>query len=78
MLKVVPDDNAPEIIAQSLVDIAAGFRNLEKSRLSRRALVTLIHDVSKVSRKDIELVLNNLAQLDTLHLKPRLKAAANG
>lgn len=75
-LKVLPDENAPEIVAQALVDIAEGFRKFETSRLGRRALVTLIHDHSSVSRRDIELVLNNLAQLDTIHLKPAKKTEA--
>jgi len=63
---------AAEIIAQSIVDIVAAMKGINASRLTRRALVTLIHDVSKVSRKDIDLVLNNLSQLERLHLKPKI------
>lgn len=58
-----------EIIAQSIAKIAAAFRALEQTRLSRRALVLLLHDHSKVPRRDIELVLNNLEALDEIYLK---------
>jgi hypothetical protein len=74
-VKLVPGDpNEPlpaEVIQESIVAIASAMRQIEATRLSRRALVTLIHDHSKVNRKDIELVLNNLEQLEVIWLKPK-------
>lgn len=61
---------AADIMAKAIVDIAEGFRRVENSRLSRKALVVLIQNHSKVPQRDIELVLNNLAQLDQIWLKP--------
>lgn len=65
------DEEIPaEIIAQSIVDLAEGMKKLNSTRLTRRAIVLLIHDQSKVGKRDIEIVLNNLEQLEDLWLKP--------
>jgi hypothetical protein len=59
-----------EIIATSIVKIAEGMEAMRKTRLTRRCIVTLIHEQSKIARRDIEIVLNNLDQLETTWLKP--------
>lgn len=59
-----------EVIAQSIVEIAQAFKRIEGSRLTRRAIVTLIQAQSKVGKTEIELVLNNLLELERLWLKP--------
>lgn len=60
-----------EILAQSIVDIARGFNQLMQSRLTRYALVVLIHDKSKIAKRDIEIILNNLEQLEQTWFKPK-------
>lgn len=68
-----PEDPIPaEVIAQSIVDIAKGMKALNATRLSRRAIVTLIHEHSKIARRDIEIVLNNMDSLEETWLKKRL------
>lgn len=62
-----------EIIAQSIVEIAKGMKVLNSMRLSRRAIVTLIHEQSKIARRDIEIVMNNLDRLEQDWLKPSQK-----
>jgi hypothetical protein len=62
---------AVELLAQSIADIAEGMRQVSASRLTRAALITLIHERSKVARRNIELVLNNLDQLEQIWLKPK-------
>ena len=64
---------AAEIIAQAIVQIADGMRQLNATRLSRKAVVALIQDQSKLSKKTIEIVLNNLADLEHDWLKPASK-----
>ena len=66
------DQYAHEVIEQAIIDIADGMKRLESSRLKRSAIVTLIHQQSKVARRDIELVLNNLVELERLWLKPKI------
>lgn len=60
-----------EIIATAIEQIAAAMRALNQTRLKRRAVVALIHDQSKVNKKTIEIVLNNLAELEADWLKPK-------
>lgn len=59
-----------EIIATAIVKIAEAMKSLNQTRLSRRAIVTLIHAESKIARRDIEIVMNNLEALETTWLKP--------
>lgn len=71
-IKVVqePEKEIPaEVIASAIVDIAAGMKKLNTTRLSRRAIVTLIHEESRIARRDIEIVLNNLETLEETWLK---------
>lgn len=58
-----------EIIAQSIIDITASMKRIDASRLSRRALVALIYDESKLPKRDINVVLNNLGALESIWLK---------
>ena len=62
-----------EIIASSIVEISKGMKKLNETRLTRRAIVTLIHENSKISRSAIEIVLNNLESLEQTWLKKRAK-----
>jgi hypothetical protein len=62
---------AAEIIASSIVQISEAMQAINRSRLSRKALVVLIQAQSKVPRKGIEIVLNNLADLEKDWLKPK-------
>jgi hypothetical protein len=74
---VAQKENEPEVpaevLAQAIAEVAEGFRKAMQSRLKYDTIVTLIHAKSKVGRRDIELVLNNLARLEELWLKPKVK-----
>lgn len=61
---------AVEIIEQSIVEIARAMKAINDTRLSRAAIVTLIHARSGVAKGAIELVLNNLEQMEKIWLKP--------
>lgn len=63
---------AAEVIATSIVKIAEGMKAIGQTRLSQKAIVTLIHAQSKVARRDIEIVLNNLQDLERDWLKPKV------
>jgi molybdenum-dependent DNA-binding transcriptional regulator ModE len=61
---------AIEILGQAIVDVAEGAKKLLSSRLTERAVVTLIQDYlgadargNKVARRDIERVLAAAADL---------------
>lgn len=52
-----------EILAEAIVNISKAFKSLAKSGLNRRAIVALIHDNSRIAKRIIEMVLNNLEAL---------------
>lgn len=60
-----------EEIAQAIADIGAAARKLMSTRLTERAIITLLHDMSgQVKRSDIQMVLHNLQNMDRQWLKP--------
>ncbi len=70
--QVQPDQALPPVeeIAQAITDISKAMRKFNAMRLKRDAIVTLIAHQSKLSRRTIEIVLNNLQDMDRDYLKP--------
>lgn len=71
-IKVVLNDINPEpveIIAASILAISDSMTKINATRLSREAIVALIHDHSGLAKRDIRLVLNNLEALAQVWLK---------
>jgi len=63
---VKQNDDAPvaaEVLATAIIDISDAMRKVNTSGLKRKAIVALIHDQSKISKRAIEIVLNNLESL---------------
>lgn len=58
-------------IEDGIVEVAKAMRVLETSRIKRDTIVALIADNSKLSKKAIHLVLNNLVELEARYLKPK-------
>lgn len=52
-----------EEIAAALIQIQSGMRELMNTRLSRKAIVVLVHHQSKIPQKTIEIILNNLEDI---------------
>jgi hypothetical protein len=74
-VKIVNDTEVPaDVIAQSIVDLAAAAKKLLGTRLRRDTLILLLHDMSGVGKRDIGYVLNSLEQLEGRYVKPRLNA----
>lgn len=76
-IKVIKDEEkpeTPEILAKSLILIGEGFEKLISTQsLSQRAIITLLLDLpelrSKISRSDVELVINNLPRLKSYYIR---------
>jgi hypothetical protein len=60
---------AVEIMAQAIVDISEAMKRISRSRLNRKALITLIHDDTGLYKKSIENVLTSLDSLEKTYLK---------
>lgn len=68
--KIVPTQETPEVIlANCIAHISRSIRALRAGRLTDRAIVTLVHDDTKVSKRTIEAVLNSLDHLEQTYLK---------
>lgn len=71
-ITVVTNEENPEpveIIAQAIIDIDAAFKKVRESRLTRRALVVLIHDRCRLPQKDINAVLDSVEFLKSAYTK---------
>ena len=65
-IKVVKNAENPEsteILAEAIIRIGENFEKLQKSGINREAIVVLIHDMTKLPKRDIGLVLNSLAKM---------------
>lgn len=74
--KVVQDPEgepiAVEIIADAIVAISDAMKRIDRTRLTRRAIVTLILDAtSGLRRTDVDTVLNAMDNLERTFLKPK-------
>lgn len=72
-VKVVPGDAppAPEVLAQSIVEISAAMKRLFSTRLTQKTLELLISHSAKVSQRDVRAVLSAIYYLERDYLKPR-------
>lgn len=69
--KETENTNAIELIERAIVEISASMKRINATRLSRRALVTLISDDAKLGKGIVETVLNSLEQLEATYLKKK-------
>ena len=71
IVKSEPAESA-ELLAQSIIQISDGFSKAMNSPLSQRALIVLLHDgigTAKISKSQIQLVLENLPRLKAWYIK---------
>lgn len=57
------------VIAQEIEQISRAMQRISQGRLKRDAIVSLIHDHSKVNKQTIRIVLMNIEQLERIWLK---------
>ena len=76
--KQTEDPFDPEIVARQIAGIKKAMTSMQRG-LNRRAIVALIHDRSKIGKRQIEMVLNNLDALaDNYLVKRKRKLPASG
>lgn len=69
VIKNVENPESTEIIADSIIRIAAAIRKLDESKLHKRAVLLLIRDMTNLSLSDIDTVLTAAATLDKRYIK---------
>lgn len=67
------EPGAIEVLATAIRDLAAAMRRIEAGPLKREAIVVLISHRSGIGKRDIEVILNNLRDLDHDWLKEQEK-----
>lgn len=72
---IVPIKDEPpiavELIESAIVSIAEGMKKINATRLKRTAIVVLLNHATKVSQRDINHVLDGMADLEKLYLVPK-------
>lgn len=58
-----------EVLARSIIEIAAGMKVLDESKLTRKAIIVLIQARTGLTKRQIADVLDNLQQIDQIWLK---------
>lgn len=59
-----PEEKAePKDLSEAIDRISSALKTLLKSGLNRKAIIVLLHDYTKVPRRDIESVLSGLEAL---------------
>lgn len=74
IIKLIPkpgiDPQPVEIIETAIIDLAAGMKRLNASRLKRETVVLLLQDASGVGKPAIRDILHSLDHLEEVFLKP--------
>ncbi len=71
-IKIKKNEENPEskeILAEAIVNIGAASKKLLASGLNRDAIVVLLHDATKISKRDINIILNGLTRLEGWYCK---------
>lgn len=63
----MPDEK--DTLADAIVRIGDAMTRLESSGLNRRAVIVLVHDATKLPKRDIELVLDTLPKLRSMYCR---------
>ena len=58
-----------EDLAEEIVMLSKAFKALDSSRLNRRAVVLLVHDMTKLPKRHINSILDALPDLADRYLK---------
>lgn len=69
--RVTVEPTQAELLETAIVELAAAMRKLNATRLKRETIVTLLHDNSKLPKRDIRVLLDHLGNLEDVFLKPK-------
>jgi hypothetical protein len=67
----VEESSEPKDLSAAIEAISTSLQKLLKSGLNRRAIVVLLHDATKISKRDIESVLSGLDNLKRMYTYPK-------
>lgn len=73
-VKIIKDEKSPEpdeIIAKAVLDISRAMTALKEGPLRWGTVVLLVSAHTKISKRDVQSVLDSTASLATYYLKPK-------
>jgi hypothetical protein len=59
-----------EILAEAIVRLGDAVKKLDQSGMNRKAIVLLLHDATKVGKRDIEDILDAIPRLKGWYCRP--------
>ena len=69
VIKAGEEPQPIEILQSSIVALAEAFEVFNTTKLKQDTIITLLHDTSKIPKRDIKIILNCLTELKQLYLK---------
>lgn len=69
-MKIINNEENPvekEILAEAIVRMSEGVQKLSKNGLNKKAIIILIQDQTKFSKREIESVIDAIGQLQRLY-----------
>lgn len=69
VIKAGEEPQPIEILQSSIVALAKAFEAFNKTNLKQNTIITLLHNTSKIPKRDIKVILNCLSELKSLYLK---------
>lgn len=62
-----------EVLARHIEVIADAIRAMNATRLKKETIIVLLHDYTRIAKRDIKCVLDGLEVLESAYLKPKEK-----
>lgn len=71
MIKVKKSDppESKEVLAESIVNIGKACEKLHNSGLNEEAIIILLHDKTRIGKKDIKTILDGLRRLESWYCR---------
>lgn len=69
-MKITNNEENPvekEVLAEAIVRMSEGVNALSKSGINKKGIILLVHDHTKLPKREIESVIDSLAELKSLY-----------
>lgn len=67
------DEIPTEVLAQHIQQVSESMAQINRGRLKKDTIILLIHDITKLPRRDIKKVLDACEVLGNVYVKPKGK-----
>lgn len=75
--KIVQQENVPEVptevLAQHIEEVSLAMAQINRGRLKKDTIILLLHDITKLPRRDVKKVIDACEVLGSVYVKPKAK-----